>query len=564
MTTVRSNRLWRRSPLSRRRLLASAGATGVVTVDALLTGCAGSGAHSSTRTGGQTGSPAAKRGGALTAFTTAPSEDLEPHGARSNAAASQTLFTLIHSGLLRLKLGDQYKFADRTMEGVLASGWEQPDNQTFVFHLRPGVKFQDKPPVNGRALTSTDVKFTFDRLVSGPFAYASFYTSIASIEAPDSQTVTMHMKAPDATFLSHLALGFAWIIPREAGVTDSKGAAGLSFKAPSTAIGAGPFMLDHYDTAVGATFIRNPNYFEPGLPYLDSVKYLFLSSDPATQLAALQTGQAAIGSLPAGSEADFKSRNPKLVSSEEYSTQAWHHGMRVDHTPFSDVRVRHALAMAYSQDEVKQIWGTPDAPSSYGSLTAVAGDGYLPADQLGDDAKWWKFDPTAAKQLLAAAGFPNGFATDYNDSDCCGATHLPEQIAADLAKIGVKVTVKVKAHPAYQASTARGDYEGIAGTGVQVYDPDDWFSAVLLPGTARNISHTDDPLVNDLTAKQRAELDPKKRLDIVHQLVRYLAGQAYQLVEPQNIITHVQQPVVRNYALRVGYQPSLTVTWLDT
>jgi peptide/nickel transport system substrate-binding protein len=417
--------------------------------------------------------------------------------------------------------------------------------------------------VNGRALVSEDVKFTFDRLVSGPFAYANFYTSIAGIETPDAQTVTVRMKAPDATFLSHLALGFGWIIPKEAGAPDPKGVAGLSFKAASTAIGTGPFMLDHYDDATVATFVRNPNYFEPGLPYLDSVKYLFLSSDPATQLAALQAGQADLGSLPAGSETDFKARNPKLVYSEEYSTQAWHHGMRIDHAPFSDVRVRHALAMAYSQGEVKNIWGTPDAASSYGSLTAVAGDGYLPAAQLGGDAKWWQLDLTASKQLLTAAGFPNGFTADYNDSDCCAATHLPEQFAADMAKAGIKVNVKVKPHPAYQASTARGDYEGIAGTGVQVYDPDDWFSAVLLPGTARNISHTDDPSVNDLTAKQRAEVDPQKRLDIVHQLVRYLAGQAYHLVEPQNIITHVQQPFVHNFALRVGYQPSLTVTWLD-
>jgi peptide/nickel transport system substrate-binding protein len=172
----------------------------------------------------------------------------------------------MHSGLLRLKVGESYKYTDRSLEGALAATWEQPDSQTVVFHLRPKAKFHDKPPVNGRAVTADDVKFTFERMFASPFAYANFYNGIASITAPDPQTAVLKLKAADAAFLSHLSLGFAWIIPREAGKADPKSAGGLDFQDLSSAIGAGPFMADSFERGTKASFVRNPHYWEQGLP----------------------------------------------------------------------------------------------------------------------------------------------------------------------------------------------------------------------------------------------------------------------------------------------------------
>ncbi|HTE84881.1 MAG TPA: ABC transporter substrate-binding protein, partial [Dehalococcoidia bacterium] len=253
------------------------------------------------------------------------------------------------------------------------------------------------------------------RFFGGPFPYLSFYSSIASVEAPDPQTVVFKMKAPDATFLTHLSVGFAWILAREAGKPDPKGIGGLNYADGSAAIGTGPFMLDQYAPESKLTFVRNPQYWETGLPYLDRIESQILV-DPAPQAAALQTGQAMVGTLPTDSALDFKGRNPKLNFFQELGISNWHVSMRTDQAPFSDIRVRRALAMAWDQDEVKKIWGIPaDSPSSFGSLMAVAGPAYLPLDQLGDNAQWWRQDLAGAKQLLAAAGYPNGFAVDYND-----------------------------------------------------------------------------------------------------------------------------------------------------
>jgi peptide/nickel transport system substrate-binding protein len=550
---------WLSGRLNRRRLMATGAATAAGSA-LIVAGCSSRARPSAS---GSPGAGGIKRGGTITAFITSPSsEDLDPYGVRSESASTQPMLALVYNGLMRLKMGAGIAFTDRTMEGSLASKWEQPDPQTVVFHLRPGVKFHNKPPVNGRELTAADVKFSFERMLASPFAYLNFFSSIASVEAQDNQTAVFKLKAPDGALLGHLATGFSWVTAKEAGKADPKGSLGLSFKEASTAIGTGPFMLDSYSHDTKAAFVRNPDYFESGLPYVDRVEYSVIP-DPSAQIAALQSGQVTIGNLPLGSEADFKSRSGKIVLSPNPGTQAWHKAMRTDKAPFSDVRIRRALAMAYNQDEVKKVWGVPDTASSYGSLTAVSGDAYLPLNQLGDAAQWWKNDVAASKQLLAAAGFPNGFETDYNDSTCCAPQEVYEQMAADFAKVGVKVNIKIKEHAAYQASTIVGQYEGMAGNQVPVYDAGDWFNLTNLPGSNRDISHVDDPTINDLTAKQRAELDPKKRLDLLHELVRYSAAQIYYIVEPQAVVTEARQPFLKNYSPRLGYQPVFLVAWLD-
>jgi ABC-type transport system substrate-binding protein len=113
------------------------------------------------------------------------------------------------------------------------------------------------------------------------------------------------------------------------------------------------------------------------------------------------------------------------------------------------------------------------------------------------------------------------------------------------------------------ATTARGQYSGLAGLQLQMFDPGDWFTAALLPDSSKNVSHVNDSKVTDLVNKQQTELDHQKRLDIIHELVRYLGGQVYQLVLPQAETTQTWQPFVKNYSPRPGFQPSLAVAWLD-
>lgn len=562
IAVTRRRAFWAEQCLTRRTVVGSAAAS------ALAVACGakpGTPSSSGSKAGNGAAAGGVKRGGSLTTVANTgaiPGQDFDVHGATANATNIQPIFAVMHSGLIRLKVGGDNKYTDRTVEGAIAAKWEQPDPQTLVFHLRPEAKFHNKPPVNGRAVTSSDVKFTFERMFASQFAYANFYNGIASIDTPDPQTAIAKLKSPDAALVSHLSLGFAWIIPKEAGKSDAKSPSGLDFKDLASAIGAGPFMAESYDRGTKATFVRNPDYWEPGLPYLDRVEFLFLT-DPAPQLAALQTGQVALGRLPIGSESEFKGRNPKFMYSAVYDPLINFKAMRTDKPPFNDVRVRHALSMSFNQADFAKAWGTPDAPHSYGSLTANSGDAYLPLEQLGDSAQWWKLDVNAAKQLIASAGYSGGLQVDYNSAPDVDLRELPELWSSQLAQIGVKINIKEQEHAPYAATVARGQYEGTAGSASAAFDPDDWFSLVLAPGAARNASHVDDATVNDLSAKQHVELDPQKRLEIIRQLVKYSAAQVFYLVDPQVTVTETHQPYLRNYAPRIGYQPTIAVTWLD-
>jgi peptide/nickel transport system substrate-binding protein len=554
------NRRMAEARLNRRHLLAAAGAGAGALA---LAGCGSRASSTGDKSSGQVSAGAPKRGGTLTSFRmNPPSEDLEPFGTRSESTDAQhPLFENIFSGLIRVKLGQPYKYADRTLEGAVAVKWEQPDPTTLTFTLRPGVKFHNKAPVNGRAVTAEDVKFSYERLLGSPFSYVNLFNSIQSVQAPDAQTVVMKTKTPDATLLQHIALGMAWVTAKEAGQPDPKSAAGLSYKDASTAIGTGPFMLEKYQSGVTESLVRNPDYFESGFPYADRVEFQILP-DKATQVAALRTGKAILGTIPAGSEQELKSTNPSFGYSQFYNPSAWFHGMRVDQAPYNDVRVRRAMAMGYNQANVNKVLDTPDAPLTFGSVTANCGDAWLPLEKLGENAQWWRYDPNAAKQLLAAAGYPNGLEVKLTVSNCCENSTLPELFAADMAKVGIKVNINVQNHPEYQATTVRGQYEGMTGSQFPIWDADDWISN-LLPGSARNVSHVDDPKIRDLQAKERTELDINKRMDIIHEIVQYLAGQVYQVTHPQAVSIDANQPFVKNYAPRVGYQPTYMVTWID-
>jgi len=550
------------SRINRRRLLAGAGTAGAGMAMVALAGCGSRRAGGPTTASSAAPSGTPKRGGTIQTFRMAtPPEGLEPFGTRSESQDAQKVLSLLYSGLIRVKLGQPLKYADRTLEGELAAKWEQPDPTTLTFSLRPGVKFHNRPPVSGRVVTADDVKFSLERLLGSPFAYVNLFNSIQSIEATDPQTVVLKTKAPDATLLQHLALGFAWITAKEAGQNDAKGASGLSFKDPSTAIGTGPYMLEKFQDGAIETFVRNPDYFESGLPYSDGVEIQIIP-DQAAQVAALRSGKVMLGIIPAGSQADLRSTSPNFQYSVEYNPSAWFHAMRVDTAPFSDIRVRRAMAMGYNQANVAKVLDTPDAPLTFGSVTANCGDAWLPLEQLGDNAQWWKYDPNAGKQLLATAGFGNGLEVKMTVSNCCQNSTVPELFASDMAKIGIKVNIVVQPHPEYTASTVRGQYDGMTGSQFPIWDADDWISN-LLPGSPRNVSHVDDPMIKDLQAKERAELDPQKRLDIIHQIVKYLAGQVYQITHPQAVQTDSSQPFVKNYAPRVGYEPELMVAWID-
>src|SRR2546427_9584475 len=170
-----------------------------------------------------------------------------------------------HGRLLKHKAGPGVTPGTFPIEGDLAESWTQPNETTYVFKLRKGVRWHNKPPVNGREVTADDVVFSVNHFLSVKGnANAYMLRAVEKVEALDRSTVKFSLKEPFVWFLDMLSNPHAVaIVAKE--VLDKFG----DFKKHETVIGTGPWMLDSYRPNVGLTFVRNPSYFLAALPYID-------------------------------------------------------------------------------------------------------------------------------------------------------------------------------------------------------------------------------------------------------------------------------------------------------
>jgi peptide/nickel transport system substrate-binding protein len=211
---------------------------------------------------------------------------LDPH--METAAATTDFANIVYNGLLRLTQNMQGKELD------LAESWRQIDYLTYEFKLRKGVRFHDIPPVNGRELTSADVKYSIER-ISGKYGKKSnfkhryyFEDKLASIETPDKYTIIFKTKKPYAPFVNYISSPWTMIVPREA--VEKWG------NLKTKAIGSGPFMLKEYVKGSHVSFVKHPKFFKKGLPYLDAINIKFMPK-PTTFLAAFLAGKLDVSGL---------------------------------------------------------------------------------------------------------------------------------------------------------------------------------------------------------------------------------------------------------------------------
>jgi peptide/nickel transport system substrate-binding protein len=290
-----------------------------------------------------------KRGGTLTLRTWDP-----PHfdhmGPGGISYKIHIPMTLTHSRLLKHKAGPNVVPGTFPIEGDLAESWQQTNETTYVFKLRRGVRWHPKPPVNGRELTAEDVRYTVERFVTlKGNANAYMLKSLDKVEAVDKYTVKFTLKEPFAWFPDVLANPMALaIIAKEC--VDKFG----DLKKAEAVVGTGPWMLDSYRPNQGLTFVRHPNYFLAGLPYIDRIE-MAVDEDNASRMAAFMAGKYDLGWEFPGTinrvdwvqiKDNLRQKRPNLKTLEFPSNVMSHISMRTDQKPFSDVRVRQAISHA--------------------------------------------------------------------------------------------------------------------------------------------------------------------------------------------------------------------------
>jgi peptide/nickel transport system substrate-binding protein len=517
---------------------------------------------------GRATAQAAKRGGTLSLRLWDPPH-FDPH--LTISYKTHILYTFSHSRLLKQKAGPSVAPGTFPVEGDIAESWSQPNDTTYVFKLRKGVRWHNKPPVNGRELTSEDVKYSFERFVTEK-GNANHYMMAAldKVEAPDKYTVKVTLKQPFVWFVDMVSNPMALaIIAREA--VEKFG----DLKKPEAVIGTGPWMLDGYRPNVGLTYVRHPQYFVSGLPYIDRVE-VTVDEDNASRMAAFLAGKYDLGWENPGiiNRVDWvqikdtlKQKRPGLKTAEFPSNVVSQIYMRTDKPPFSDVRVRQAISLAIDRqgilDATAEGVGVFNPP-----VPAALKEWSLPVEQLGEGAQYYRFDPARARKLLSDAGHPKGFQatmdfTTYGSTTLVDAMQL---ILKHLKDVGIDVKLNQKEYGAYVATTFYGKYDSMAyGPQTPFLDPDNFLYGLHVPGELKNQSHVNDPIVADLLIRQRRTGDVAKRRELLNEIQRYLAKQQYYVFIPSGIYVAVWDGALKNYGPNVGYDYGgrLMAAWLD-
>jgi peptide/nickel transport system substrate-binding protein len=509
-----------------------------------------------------------KRGGTLTIRAWDP-----PHFDHMQTIAFKTHIplSLTHSRLLKHKAGPAIQPGTFPIEGDLAESWTQPDETTYVFKLRRGVRWHPKPPVNGRELTAEDVRYTLERFltVKGN-ANAYMLRSLDRVEALDKYTVKVVLKEPFVWLLDVLANPMAAaVVAKE--VVDKYG----DLKKSEAVIGTGPWMLDSYRPNQGMTFVRNPHYFVAGLPYIERVE-IVVDEDNASRTAAFLAGKYDLGWEFPGTinrtdwvqiRDTLKQRRPNLRTLEFASNVMNHISMRADQKPYGEVRVRRAMSLAIDRqaiiDSVFERAGNLNPP-----VPAGLREWSIPIDQLGEGAKYYRYDPNEARRLLAEAGHPNGFSAPmcFTTYGSTVLVDMAQMVLKNLKDVGINARLDEKEYGAYISTCFYGKFDAMAfGPQTPFIEPDNFLYGQYYPGELKNQSHIDDPVVADMLVRQRRMSDVPKRRELIYEIQRHLAKQQYYVQMPSAVYIAVWEGALKNYGpnLYYDYGGRLMAAWLD-
>jgi peptide/nickel transport system substrate-binding protein len=504
-----------------------------------------------------------KRGGILRVRGWDPVH-FDPH--QTISFKTHTTLSFVYSKLVRHKIGPEVRPGTFTVESDLAERWESPDDTTYIFHLRQGVRWHNKPPLNGRELVAEDVKFTYDRFRTeqgNPNRY--MLDPVERVEVVDRYTVKFILKEPYVWLVSALAYPWSmWIIAPEVVQQFD------DLKKPETAIGTGPFLLEHYEPNVKTVFKRNPEYFRTGQPYVEGVEWLVLE-DESTGLAMYRTGQIDCGPAPWWSVRQqdleaLKKSHPQLIYQDFVSNVTGAIFMRTDQPPFNDVRVRRAVSHAIDRQAlIEAVWvrGEPTPAVARGLV-----EWSLPIDQLGTGAKYYQYDPKEARRLLAEAGYPHGFKTQLTASPGYGRDLLDDAqlVQHYLKDVGIEAEMKIQEYGAYVATTAQGKFEGLVrGPFGIAWEPDSPLYRAYASDSSWNTGHVNDTTITAMLKEQRRTKDLEARKKIIFDIQRYAAEQQYYVYTNSGMITGSWQPYVKNYApnMTFDYGSRAAALWLD-
>ncbi len=385
--------------------------------------------------------------------------------------------------------------ATNEIEPQIAESWEQKDDKTYVFKIRQGIKFHD-----GSDLTAEDVKFSLERAIASA-AVSYVVDFIDTVEVNDDYTVTITIKEPYAPILRNLAVPFAAIVPKAVVEKDEEG-----FK--TNPVGSGPYKFVEWKQGDSVKLEAFDDYYA-GAP---KTKYLEMKVIPeaAQRTIALETGEIDLAYDIIANDLDKVKDNPDLQLFEAPSLSCYYITMNMNKKPFDDERVREAINLAIDRqllvDTIINGAGEPAdaiiAPDVFGYSSPGA----------------YEYDPEKAKELLAEAGYADGFSTSIWVNDNQERKEACEAIQAMLAEIGIDCQIEVMEFGSFIEKTSSGEHDmAYFGWTTSTMDADYTYYSLehsSQQGAAGNRSFLDDPEVDKLIEEGRGSTDEDKRKEI--------------------------------------------------
>ena len=483
-----------------------------------------------------------KPGGVLTALTR---EDLSEGFAIHESVSISTIWPA-HPCFNNLVAFDPVKPLE-SLESVmpdLAEKWSWQDGyRNLVFFLRRGVKWHD-----GQPFTARDVKFTFDMVREAPDATGKlrvnprrdWYANVDAIEAPDPHTVIFRLKRPQPSLLLMLASGQSPVYPAHVAPAEQR----------TRCVGTGPFRFKEWKRGEYIDLVRNPDYFVPGRPYLDGVRYLIVV-ERGTRTATLQTGRADAASPLDGSPnitEQLRGAVPGMVITRVGGAIADNLLLNITRPPFNDVRVRRALSRAIDRHAfVKAVLhgaGIPGAalapkPIGFWGLTG-------PEVVVGGDK-------ASARQALAAAGHgpASPLKVEVVTRNLAIYRDMASFVLNELKQVGVDATLRIIETAQWYSIATRKDFQigaNISGYGVD--DPDSNFFEHYLCRSSRNYTGYCDKETEALIEQQSSELDLKKRRALVTRIQMKLDDDAARPMLAWRYDDYAHWPHVKNLVPR--------------
>ena len=444
-------------------------------------------------------------------------------------------------------------------KGLLAESWTVPDQNTIIFKIRQGLMFQDKPGVMaGRELTAEDVAYSYNRnLSSGNML--SFYAPFTTITATDKYTVEIKLSSwvPDWTWKIGTYRFYPY--PRElveAGIGDWQNHIG---------IGTGPFMLEDFVEGSSVTYVKNPNYWDSyvyndkkyEIPFVDRIVKTLIE-EPAILIASLRTGKIDImDSVGSQYVQTLKETSPEIELIEALEARGYLVGMRLDREPFDDARVRLAMNMAIDrQSVIDKVWDGKGSILNFPYHSNLPETLYTPLEKLPRSTQeQFEYNPERARQLLAEAGYSNGFETTIQLDNREALSDIAVLLVAFWKDIGVDVSIDVQDQTSMGSILRSKKHEPVTlfthGGPADQFSP---LSVYIFPKFVLNTSSSttksivmDNPELQELYDRAFGTLDVVEQQKLLKELSQKILAGNYYAIVPTGHVNLAHWPWVENY-----------------